>query len=153
LSLPARTASRWLISGELRWLLGDGVTTMSFRTAWRPRSFDRRGESRPNEGEGGGWRCSGGAGLRVMDIALDWLRIRTIQGREEVRRVKVEGIGERGRAQTHRRRHNRPETLAVLRTIGEEFIGLGWVFARKEKRRRGRNSWGIYRRPLSCGKG
>jgi hypothetical protein len=28
--------------------------------------------------------------------------------------------------------------LAVLRTLGEEFVGLGWLFARKEKRRRGR---------------
>jgi hypothetical protein len=101
--------------------------------------------------------AAGGArvelGFRVMDVALDWLRIRTIQGCEEVRRVKVEGIGERGWARTHRRRHNRPETLTVMRTIGKEFVSLGWVFARKEKRRRGRNSWGIYRWPLSCGRG
>jgi hypothetical protein len=29
--------------------------------------------------------------------------------------------------------------LAVLRTFGEEFVGLGWLFARKEKR--GKEAW------------
>jgi hypothetical protein len=36
--------------------------------------------------------------------------------------------------------------LAVLRMLGEEFVGLGWLFARKEKRRCGRRCGGFYRR-------
>jgi hypothetical protein len=36
-----------------------------------------------------------------------------------------------------------------LQIFGDEFVGLEWVFMRKEKRRRGRGSRAIYSRPVS----
>jgi hypothetical protein len=43
----------------------------------------------------------GGSVLQVHDAALDFLRNKMYQGREEVRRIKVEGIGKRRRMGSH----------------------------------------------------
>jgi hypothetical protein len=42
-----------------------------------------------------------GEELRVHDAALDFLRNKTHRGREEVCRIKVEGIGKRRRTGSH----------------------------------------------------
>jgi hypothetical protein len=79
------------------------------------------------------------------------------QGREKVRQVKVEGIGERGRSRAHGRRRIRADTLADMADSGERFrqpggaIGSGarGEMARRERglnrRRGGRIKQGIKR--------
>jgi hypothetical protein len=135
--------AKWLISGEFQWILDDGVTTTRCRATRRPWVFDPRRRLLPDAGEGGDWRSSGRAVRRVGPSQVV----------REVRQVRAKRIEVRGGARAHCRRRNRPEMLAVLRTIGEEFVGLGWVFVRKEKRKRGRRPWGIYGRPIACSRG
>jgi hypothetical protein len=77
--------------------------SQAFRMTRRARELGRDPRLRPDKGDRCGWRSSGGAELRVMDECVILLRIKTNQGHEEVRRVKVEGIRERGRAQAHSR--------------------------------------------------
>jgi hypothetical protein len=54
-SSPVRSAAGFQAPAMLRWVLGDGVTTMSFRTEWWPRSFDWHRRLFPDGGEGGDW--------------------------------------------------------------------------------------------------
>jgi hypothetical protein len=75
--------------------------------------------------------------LRVMDIALDLLRIRTNQGHEEVHRVKLKGIGERGRTRAHCRWQIRADKLAVLWRFRRAIRRLEEIFAREKKRDKG----------------
>jgi hypothetical protein len=85
------------------------------------------------EEEEGRLESSGGAELRVMDVELEFLRNKMNQGREKVRRAKVEGMGERGRSRAHGRRRIRADALANMADSGERFLPPGGVSGEREK--------------------
>jgi hypothetical protein len=80
-----------------------------------------------------------------MDVNLELLRNKTNQGREKVRRIKVEGMGERGRSRAHGRRRIRADALADMADSGERFLPPGGVSGEREKGARGRRWRGFYR--------
>jgi hypothetical protein len=88
----------------------------------------------------------GGSVLRVHDATLDFLRNKMYRGREEVRRIKVEGIGKRRGTGSHYGCRNRPATLADSRRSDEEFLGLGGVSGRRTKGRWRRVAGAFYSR-------
>jgi hypothetical protein len=86
-----------------------------------------------------GWRSSDGAKLRVLDGALDYLRIGRSKVVREMRRRKTERIGGEGWARAHWWRRIRPGELADMADSGEEILrsrGVSGGGAKGEKRRR-----------------
>jgi hypothetical protein len=62
------------------------MTTTRCRATRRPRAFDPRRRLLPDAGEGGDWRSSGGAGLRVLDVGVVLGRVGPSQVVREMRR-------------------------------------------------------------------
>jgi hypothetical protein len=63
-------------SEALGGLLDDGDATTRFRGTGRARLFGLRHRLFPGAREGDGWSRRGGDVLRVLDVGLDFLRIR-----------------------------------------------------------------------------
>jgi hypothetical protein len=102
---------------------------------------------RPDEGEGGGWRTSGGAGLQACDGLLVLLRIARREVVREVRQGETEGIGRRGVARAHRWWRNRLATSTGRAESSKRSTSVLGTIQMRGKGRRGQRCRGTYRQP------
>jgi hypothetical protein len=126
------------------WTVVEGDATTVSRRMRQTQVFVPRRCLLPDAREGGGWRYSGGAELRVLNDGIDFLWDWTNQELRELRHAKTERTKERRGSEAHRRQWIWPKEFAGLRISDDELRRLEMILRESRKGGRGRAPGGIY---------